>query len=378
MAWNRFIRGIGMNNRLTEWLVLAGMLLGLPAIGIVLTGEPLGPYLEFPPKTRFVQHAPFSWTAFIAYAVFVMTVAIPIGIRLWKGWRQPIDSKKERYPFPWWGWMGLASGTVFWILAWTRMPWFSNLQPHTFFPLWLSYIIVMNALGIRRNGRCLMLNQPTYFLLLFPVSAAFWWFFEYLNRFVQNWYYTGVHFGPGLYFLLATLSFSTVLPAVLSTQEWIYGASTMDTAFRSVLPVRPAKPRVLATVTLGLAATGLLLIGVLPDLLFPLVWVSPLLILSSVRGLMGKNQVLSKIAQGDWRLVISAALAALFCGWFWEMWNFFSLARWEYSVPLVQRFHVFEMPVLGYAGYLPFGLECLAVCLLIRELPGISAAHRPD
>jgi len=41
------------------------------------------------------------------------------------------------------------------------------------------------------------------------------------------------------------------------------------------------------------------------------------------------------------------------------MWNFYSLARWTYSVPLVHRFQIFEMPLLGYAGYLPFGLECV-------------------
>jgi hypothetical protein len=27
----------------------------------------------------------------------------------------------------------------------------------------------------------------------------------------------------------------------------------------------------------------------------------------------------------------------------------------------VQRFHLFEMPLLGYAGYLPFGIECALV-----------------
>jgi hypothetical protein len=40
------------------------------------------------------------------------------------------------------------------------------------------------------------------------------------------------------------------------------------------------------------------------------------------------------------------------------MWNFFSLAKWQYSIPYVHRFLVFEMPILGFAGYLPFGLEC--------------------
>ena len=43
------------------------------------------------------------------------------------------------------------------------------------------------------------------------------------------------------------------------------------------------------------------------------------------------------------------------------MWNGHSLAKWVYAVPYVDAFHVFEMPLLGYAGYLPFGLACLAV-----------------
>jgi hypothetical protein len=46
------------------------------------------------------------------------------------------------------------------------------------------------------------------------------------------------------------------------------------------------------------------------------------------------------------------------------MWNFYSMPKWIYTVPGVDRWHVFEMPLLGYAGYLPFGLECLAVASL--------------
>ena len=53
--------------------------------------------------------------------------------------------------------------------------------------------------------------------------------------------------------------------------------------------------------------------------------------------------------------------AALVCGFFWELWNWQSVAKWVYTVPGVQRWHVFEMPLLGYAGYLPFGLECLMI-----------------
>jgi hypothetical protein len=36
-------------------------------------------------------------------------------------------------------------------------------------------------------------------------------------------------------------------------------------------------------------------------------------------------------------------------------------------VPLVHTFQVFEMPILGYSGYPPFGLECLAVSSMIER-----------
>jgi hypothetical protein len=48
------------------------------------------------------------------------------------------------------------------------------------------------------------------------------------------------------------------------------------------------------------------------------------------------------------------------------LWNFWSLAKWKYSIPFAHRFEIFEMPLLGYAGYLPFGLECAVVGRLLE------------
>jgi len=77
---------------------------------------------------------------------------------------------------------------------------------------------------------------------------------------------------------------------------------------------------------------------------------------------------------GDWRPLLQPALAALICGLLWELWNFGSLAKWHYSIPYVQRFRVFEMPLLGYAGYLPFGVECaLVMDLVARCIDGRKA-----
>ena len=39
---------------------------------------------------------------------------------------------------------------------------------------------------------------------------------------------------------------------------------------------------------------------------------------------------------------------------------------------LPNRFEIFHMPLLGYSGYLPFGLECLAVASLIDSRIGAA------
>ncbi|MCF7761993.1 MAG: hypothetical protein K9M98_15935, partial [Cephaloticoccus sp.] len=75
----------------------------------------------------------------------------------------------------------------------------------------------------------------------------------------------------------------------------------------------------------------------------------------------GQSALAREMARGDWQRAATWMVAALVCGFFWELWNFHSLAHWVYTVPGVERWHIFEMPAAGYTGYLPFGLECLLV-----------------
>jgi hypothetical protein len=351
--------------------VLAAMLLGLPAIGMVLAGKALSPYLAFPPKHINVGHAPFSWLAFLAYSLIILGMVSLLAVRAFGALRhRPLkrSGSSHRRPFPWWGWLGIMTGMTAWFFAWTRFSWLKPFQPYTFTPLWLSLILVVNALTYRATARCMLLDRPRFFMLLFPLSAGFWWFFEYLNRFVQNWYYVGVHLGGWEYFWVATLSFSTVLPAVLGTRDWLYGASWLDEGFKDFITVSTPKPKVWAWSVLLLSSAGLAGIGIWPNFLFALLWVSPLLIVVSIQSLLGEPHVLSGIGRGDWRPILAAALAALICGVFWEMWNEYSLSKWQYDIPFVNRFRVFEMPVLGYAGYLPFGLECALIGGMLERL----------
>ncbi len=70
-------------------------------------------------------------------------------------------------------------------------------------------------------------------------SALFWWYFKWLNRFVQNWYYIGIDdfFMGFAYVLHATIWFSTVLPAVAGTTEFL------ETVFRFPCSFKVGKKR---------------------------------------------------------------------------------------------------------------------------------------
>jgi hypothetical protein len=43
----------------------------------------------------------------------------------------------------------------------------------------------------------------------------------------------------------------------------------------------------------------------------------------------------------------------------------FHIPKWIYHAPWGNWLHVFEMPLLGYGGYLPFALELYAIYHLI-------------
>jgi hypothetical protein len=383
--------------KLLNLSLVVALLLGLPLIGVWVSGQPIARYLEFPPTTRYVAQAPFSWGVFAALTIAIFSVILPFDIHVWLSRRrrrslpthgmrrrpaalQGNGTKPEgpqpRRTFPWWGRTGIALSATTWILAWTRIPWFAPFQLFTFSPLWLGYILVINALTWQRTGHCMLLDRPRHTLGLFAWSAAFWWFFEYLNRFVQNWFYEGIGgLTPLQYFIFATLPFSTVLPAVLGTSEWLASFPAAGCGLDSFIRVRVPRPRLLAASTLALSALGLAAIGIRPDLLFPLLWVSPLLIIVSLQGLRGRPTLLSPLCRGQWRRLYLLAAAALVCGLFWELWNFGSCAKWIYTVPYVNRFRLFEMPVLGYAGYLPFGLECAVIADWLCG-PGAAAQEK--
>jgi hypothetical protein len=258
---------------------------------------------------------------------------------------------------------------VSWPVSWLHL---EPVGRHAFFPLWLGYILIVDALVLRRSHTSLLTRSPRRFAGTFFAAVPLWWGFEGINSFTHNWSYLGVEqYSTIEYALLASLSFSTVIPAVFETAE-LLGTFGFIRRFGRWPSVRLALPAQLAAVALG--TLSILMLTVWPRYVFPLTWLGAFLVLDPLNRMRGRPSIGGLLEEGDWRLPVALALGALVCGVFWEMWNYWALPKWAYEIPMVDFAHVFEMPALGYGGYLPFGLEVFAG---YHFLAGLLGSRRP-
>ncbi len=250
------------------------------------------------------------------------------------------------------GWIGLILIAVFWVLNWGL----SGLRTHwAFFPLWLGYCLFVDALVFYRKGDSMLKRNPWAYVRLFIISSLGWWLFELFNLRLKNWFYDGREFFTDMqYAALASVSFCTVMPAVFGTAELVGTFRWIRKLGKG--PIISQKIHTLA----GFFITGWIMLALLliwPKYFFYLVWISVYFIVEPVNVILTNRSLTKYTAEGDWRPIVSLCIGCLICGFFWEMWNFYSYPKWIYQIPLVDFFHVFEMPLLGYMGYIPFSLE---------------------
>ena len=258
--------------------------------------------------------------------------------------------------WPMYGWVGIAFTIIFWITNWSL----SGFRTHwSFFPMWLGYCLTVDALVFSRKGHSLLTRNPRAYVSLFFVSAPAWWLFEVINWRTQNWYYVGEQNLTTLeYFLFSSLSFSTVMPAVFGTAE-------LAGTFSWIRRIKPGPRIAYNTFTLiSLFTTGcimLILMFVWPRYFFPFVWLSVYFIVEPLNVRLRHRTLLEYVAESDWRPVLALWVGCLICGFFWEMWNFYSYPKWIYRIPFFDFLHIFEMPALGFLGYVPFSMELFAM-----------------
>lgn len=267
--------------------------------------------------------------------------------------------------FPFWGWFGIVLILVFWPLNWFGP---DGITRWGFFPLWLGYCLTVDGLVYLRKGSSLASRSWKKYTALFLISVPMWWLFEALNLRLDNWHYLGRESYSDLqYALLASLSFSTVVPAVLGSAELVGSLDLLLPLKKLWVFNADRKAELLVFAAGWLSLTALLL---WPKYFFPLVWLAVYFILEPLNRWLGYPTLVDWTEQGDWRPYGALFLGVLVTGFFWELWNYYSYPKWIYSVPFVGFWKIFEMPLLGYGGYLPFSLEIYAFTRLIFGLLG--------
>jgi len=261
--------------------------------------------------------------------------------------------RHRRNSIPAYGWAGLAG------LIAAELLMFRGVLPVAiyFTPIaWTCYILLVDAavFAIRRRSR--LHDEPRQLAWAALLSIPLWTIFELYNLRLQNWTYVGVPIEWPLALLGYCWSFATITPGIFETADLI-------DSFRWF---RPAAPLTFSTSTqrgfVIFGAVCLILPLVLPQhiasYLFAPVWVGFVFLLDPINFRLGLPSLIGDFAQGHRSWFYSLLLSGFVCGWFWEFWNYWAAAKWNYIFPILQNAKIFEMPVPGYLGFLPFALEC--------------------
>lgn len=359
----------------------------LPFIGSYIRwgGTPPG-FGEFPAQ-KVVEDPGFNLTYFIAACAVAFVILIFLLFPRLFGFKKPekVHAAKTYAKFPVWFWPSLVVTLISWSLMWGRFIIIQPIDHYTFVPLWWGFILTIDGIVYKiNNGVSLVSSKPDIMKLLAVVSSVSWFVFEFLNFFVmENWYYPNneifTNFGNISWQLL---SYTTVLPAIfelyslLSTWDWLKNRYAQGPV------ITISKPLQVIALIAGLVLTFLM--GLFPFALFWVLWVSLIPALVPAMSLSKFWTPFTPIARkGNYIPVVLIALATLLNGFFWEFWNYGSEwfhpdiptnpNYWKYSVPYLDKFHIFsQMPVLGYFGYLFFGIGCWILWVSIAHIVGFK------
>ena len=237
------------------------------------------------------------------------------------------------------------------------LPW-----AHYVFPIfWYGYILVLDSLNYRLRGTSLLSDRRREFLLMLPISAIYWYVFESYNLAIENWTYLNTPEEQWIEMTMKFVSFATVIPAIYETADFLIVILRTGKGLR----VRPLIPSNWHGVSLTLGLLLSILPLILPKFFFWSVWLGLFFLIDPINDRLRRSSILSDWHSGDLHRTAIFLLAGYVCGFFWEFWNFWAYTKWIYTVPIPEMPQIFEMPILGFLGFGPFGLETFAFWTLI-------------
>jgi len=230
---------------------------------------------------------------------------------------------------------------------------------------WYGYILLVDALVYRRQKTSLLMNHTKEFFIMLPISVALWCIFEFHNLLFHNWEYIGLHENMFVRNFGFAISFATILPALWETDELLKSWSFFN--FRTT-PRLFRRSRLVAEMVLGFICIGVATF--FPSTYTgPLVWPGYLLVFSPLNYLLGIPSVVKEREEGVFTGTVTLCVAGLLCGLVWESLIFWAGAKWVYHVPYFPEVKIFEMPLLGFLGFAPFGILFIEMYRWVKHGP---------
>ena len=275
--------------------------------------------------------------------------------------------------FPRYGVIGIATILVAEVLL------FLSITPigMYFTPIvWTGYIIFVDALIFYKYGSSLIMSRRKEFLAMLPWSILCWLIFEAYNLYLKNWTYVGLPDNVILRSIGYAWSFATIFPAILETGELV----------NLHLPTNKSSDREVSNVTL----IAFIIIGIVclvaplvvshgrATQMFGLVWIGFYFLIDPINHILRGKSILQEVVQNNYSTLISLICSGIICGLLWEFWNYWAIAKWMYNVPIsIVGPKLFEMPLLGYLGFIPFAFECYVLQqLLVAIFRSLSMPER--
>jgi hypothetical protein len=244
--------------------------------------------------------------------------------------------------------------------------------------VWTGFILFADSIVFRARNDSWLRSAPHEFLWLSLASIPLWLIFEGYNRLIGNWYYVGLPENPLLRYFGYAWSFATIWPAIFQGAELIAVWRGSERRKPRLTPeVRPMHVGSFASMAVGAAMLMWPLVAPSPYLAAP-VWLGFIFLLEPINArLGGESLFLTTGARLD--RVINLGLSGFLCGVLWEFWNYWSRTKWHYTVPIMERVKIFEMPLPGYLGFPAFALECFTMYVCLRLVAHRISSHlRPS
>jgi hypothetical protein len=267
------------------------------------------------------------------------------------------------------GYLGLA------LIIFAQINFIAKISPFDtwYIPIvWYGFILFVDSLVYKVKKKSLISSYPKEFLLILVLSIPFWSIFEIYNIFTASWYYVNYVWYVHL------VDFTTIMPAIMETfslftvlelgKRFDKNIKISDSAKSHKKNVDIHSPNAMKFLII-IGALAVIIPFVAPIVGFPFLWFGIFLFLDPINYLTGRPSLIRLFFSGRRSTIIRLFMAGITMGFFWEFWNYQAYPKWFYSIPyLMHGIRLFEMPLIGYLGYLGFALEVFVFYALFRSL----------